>query len=377
MAVGAGSPNVQIILLRISDLWLNILMENFNSDPLLTRYAFNFFDRHIAFKHLAQEMGNSSFFITGGSGLFGRWILSFFNWSERRKYSEPKLTILSRQEISSSSSRIKYICGNIENFHNYDMKSTYTLHMAAPSASETFQSMDELNKFYVLAKGTENLLNYARLNTEKRTLVLSSGALYGGFDETRVSHISESERQAPAYAESLQALSIGKRVSEFLTKEFCERGHVDASVARCFGFIGPSLPTNLHYAVGNFVAQAVKGEDIVINGSGKPIRSFMYLGDMVFWIMTILLRGKRGEDYNVGSKVGISILNLANEVVAVLGTKSKIVVLGASDQTSGNPPNYYYVPDTLKAERELSLFCRTSLQESIKEFAEYLTLSSG
>ena len=91
----------------------------------------------------------------------------------------------------------------------------------------------------------------------------------------------------------------------------------------------------------------------------------------------ILLRGKRGEDYNVGSKVGISILNLANEVVAVLGTKSKIVVLGASDQTSGNPPNYYYVPDTLKAERELSLFCRTSLQESIKEFAEYLTLSSG
>ena len=44
--------------------------------------------------------------------------------------------------------------------------------------------------------------------------------------------------------------------------------------------------------VGNFVAQAVKGEDIVINGSGKPIRSFMYLGDMVFWVMTILLKGK-------------------------------------------------------------------------------------
>ena len=351
-------------------------MHKFNSDSPITRFTFNFFDRHTAFKHLAQEVGDNSFFVTGGSGLFGSWILSFFDWCVERKYSEPELTILSRQELSSPSSRIKYIFGDIENFQNHDIKSTYTLHMAAPSASETFRSMDELKKFYVLAKGTENLLNYARLNTEKRTLVLSSGAVFGGFDETRVSHISESERQAPAYAESLQALSIGKRVAEFLTKEFCDRGHVDASVARCFGFIGPGLPTNLHYAVGNFVAQAVKGEDIVINGSGKPIRSFMYLGDMVFWVMTILLKGKSGEDYNVGSREGISILNLANEIVAALGAKSKIVVVGDPDQTSGNPPNYYYVPDTLKAERELSLFCRSSLRGSIKEYAEYLTLAS-
>ncbi len=101
MAVGAGSRNVQIILLRISVLWLNISMENFKNDPLLARYAFNFFDRHIAFKHLAQEIGNSSFFITGGSGLFGSWILSFFDWAVKRKYSEPELTILSRRNFFS------------------------------------------------------------------------------------------------------------------------------------------------------------------------------------------------------------------------------------------------------------------------------------
>ena len=115
----------------------------------------------------------------------------------------------------------------------------------------------------------------------------------------------------------------------------------------------------------------------MINGSGKPIRSFMYLGDMVFWVMTILLRGKSGEDYNVGSREGVSILNLANEIVAALGAKSKIVVVGNPDQTSGNPPNYYYVPNTLKAERELALCCRVSLRESIKKYAEYLTLASG
>ena len=49
-------------------------------------------------------------------------------------------------------------------------------------------------------------------------MILSSGALFGGFDETKVDKISESERHAPAYADDLQALSIGKRVAEFLTK---------------------------------------------------------------------------------------------------------------------------------------------------------------
>ena len=152
--------------------------------------------------------------------------------------------------------------------------------------------------------------------------------------------------------------------------------YIDASIARCFSFIGPGLPTDLHYAVGNFVAQAVNGEDIVIRGSGRPIRSFMHLGDMVFWLMTILFRGRNGEDYNVGSKDAISILELAREIVDVLETKSEIVVLNESDKTSGNPPNYFYVPDTLKAERELSLFCRGELRPSIKEYADYLELAS-
>ena len=351
-------------------------MENYDNDSLLTRYAFNFFDRHDAFRHLAKEIGDSSFFITGGSGLFGSWILSFFNWSVSRKYSDPELTILSRQEILSTSTRIRYIRGDIKNFEHKDLKSTYTLHMAAPSASETYKSMDELEKFCVLAKGTETLLNYARLKNEKRTLILSSGALYGGFDKTKTDNISESERLAPAYAGESQALSIGKRVAEFLTREFCDKGYVDASIARCFSFIGPGLPTDLHYAVGNFVAQAVTGQDVVVKGSGKPIRSFMHLGDMVFWIMTILLRGGQGEDYNVGSRYGLSILALANEIVSVIDSKSKVVVLNETDKTSGNPPNHFYVPDTLKAERELGLFCQAGLRASIKNYAEYVKLAS-
>ena len=94
------------------------------------------------------------------------------------------------------------------------------------------------------------------------------------------------------------------------------------------------------------MAQAVAGENIVIKGSGRPIRSFMHLGDMVFWVMTILFQGRNGEDYNVGSKNGISMLELAREIVDVLETRSEIIILGESDKTSGNSSNYFYVPDT-------------------------------
>ena len=347
-------------------------MKNSRQDRLFVTFAFNFFDRHQNFKKLALEIGTSSFFITGGSGLFGNWILSFLDWALQRKYADPNAIVLSRKKIQSDSPNIRYISGDIKSFDYENVRSTYTLHMAAPSASETFGGIDELEKFLVLSKGTERLLNYSRQNNDKRTLILSSGALYGGFDETRTANISELERLAPAFMDDLQGLSIGKRSAEFLTKQFCNKNYVDASIARCFSFIGPGLPTNLHYAAGNFVARAIAGESIVIRGNGLPVRSYMHLGDMVFWIMTILIRGQKGEDYNVGSRQGISIMDLAYEIKRVLNTKSQIILRGEPNESVGHPPNYIYVTDTQKEERELGLSCQAELSTSINDYANYL-----
>ena len=119
-------------------------MHKFNSDSPITRFTFNFFDRHTAFKHLAHEVGDNSFLSPGEVAFLVVGYCHSLIGVLKRKYSEPELTILSRQELSSPSARIKYIFGDIENFQTHDIKSTYTLHMAAPSASETFRSMDEL-----------------------------------------------------------------------------------------------------------------------------------------------------------------------------------------------------------------------------------------
>ena len=149
-------------------------------------------------------------------------------------------------------------------------------------------------------------------------------------------------------------------------------GDLDAGIARCFSFIGPGLPTKLHYAVGNFVYRAVMGENIVINGDGSPIRSFMHLGDAIYWLLTILERGQSGEDFNIGSEEMVSIDELAKLVRDCVDPSITVEILGKSDISPGNPLNHYYVPDVNKAKKTFSISETMSLKKSINEFGSYV-----
>ncbi|MDB4853135.1 NAD-dependent epimerase/dehydratase family protein, partial [Alphaproteobacteria bacterium] len=238
-------------------------------------------------------------------------------------------------------------------------------------ARETFQGMGDMDKFDMLTRGAKHVLNFSRERTRERTLMLSSGAIYGGFGSERCLPISEIDCHSPSFKTPNQGLAIGKRATEFLTKAYADAAFVDASVARCFSFVGPGLPVDIHYAVGNFVHQALVDGEIIIKGDGKPIRSYMYLGDMVLWLLRILMDGVNGEDYNVGSNESISILDLAKKVVQLSGGDAKITLLGHQNQTSGNPPNQFYVPDINKCRQELDLRPLFDLEESLKRYIAY------
>ena len=158
---------------------------------------------------------------------------------------------------------------------------------------------------------------------------------------------------------------------EFITREYCLDGRVDASIARCFSFIGPGLPINLHYAAGNFVSDAVNCKNIVINGDGLAKRSFMHLGDMVLWLFRILFNGRIGEDYNVGSAEVVSIRQLAEITRSLAGGKIDIDVIGSPNDSIGIPPNFYYVPSVKKAVEQLGLVHSCDLRSSLQDFIEF------
>jgi len=68
------------------------------------------------------------------------------------------------------------------------------------------------------------------------------------------------------------------------------------------------------FAIGNFISSLLKNKKIIIHGDGTPIRSYMYVSDLVIWLITILIKGKNCYPYNIGSEEEISIENLAKTI---------------------------------------------------------------
>ena len=150
---------------------------------LFTSYAEEYFARYPIFKHVADRVGNNSFFITGATGLFGSWILAFLHWTIKRKFAEPKVAILARNKTSVFPSWFEVVEGDVRNFRLDKIKYDYFIHLAAPSALNTNQGMKDLEKFDILSTGTRHVLDLAKNLARKRVLVASSGAVFGGFDQ--------------------------------------------------------------------------------------------------------------------------------------------------------------------------------------------------
>ena len=252
--------------------------------------------------------------------------------------------------------------GEVESFELPAEKFDAILHMATTSAEETFQGFSQTQKLRMLFEGTQRVIELAQKSGAKRILFTSSGAVYGS---QLCDHIQETAKlhTDPLRAES--GLALGKSVAEFLLSQASTESGLEVVIARCFSFVGPGIPMNLHYAIGNFIKNAIEGKPIVIRGDGSAIRSYMFMGDLICWLLKLLLDGKSGEAYNVGSNKPISILELAHRVSQLSSTASEVVVLGETQYTVGVPVRDVYVPSIDKASNLLNLNVPTELRQSL------------
>ncbi|OGW40701.1 MAG: NAD-dependent dehydratase [Nitrospirae bacterium RBG_13_39_12] len=118
----------------------------------------------------------------------------------------------------------------------------------------------------------------------------------------------------------------GKRCAETLFFDYHRQHKLKIKVARIFNTYGPRMHPNDGRVVSNFIMQALKGEDITVFGDGKQTRSFCYVDDMISGLIKLM---NSADDFtgpvNLGNPVEITIIKLAEKIIKLTGSKSKIV----------------------------------------------------
>jgi len=325
-----------------------------------------------------QELRDVRLFLTGGTGFFGRWLLESLVRANQKFKLNSEILVLSRNPKAfeklaphlANNPAISLQAGDVRNFDFPQKKITHIIHAATTTAEETFIGADPLKKFDTIVEGTRRVLDYAVHSKARKFLLTSSGSAYGT-QPLDVTHISEEYCGGPITTDrnfEKSALGEGKRAAEMLCTIYQEKYEFEVKIARCFSIVGPGLPLDFHYAIGNFVRDVLKGGPIQVNGDGTPERSYLYITDLIYWLWTILVLGRPGRMYNVGSDQSISIKDLANLVASSSNYKCEVVF---GNHSTTNHCNNRYVPSIKRAREELNLDVMTPLKSAIKNSYEY------
>ena len=166
--------------------------------------------------------------------------------------------------------------------------------------------------------GTRRTLDFSAACGCRKLLFVSSGAVYGR-QPADVALLDEEFPGGPDPTSPGSAYGEAKRAAELLCVLRGQRAGVEPKIARAFAFVGPYLPLDRHFAIGNFIGDALAGRPIVVRGDGTTVRSYMYGLDLALWLLAILVDGAPGRPYNVGSEEAISIGDLARRVAGNCG----------------------------------------------------------
>lgn len=313
---------------------------------------------------LWPRLSGARIFMTGGTGLIGRWMLEAL----ARSGSDAQVTLLSRDPDGFAATaphlaaRFELVRGDVTGF-DVPGDFSHVIH-AATDASAALNAQDPRRMFDTIVTGTRRALDFALERRVRRFLFLSSGAVYGSqpFD---ISHVAEDWHGGPDPRDPRSAYGEGKRAAEMLCAIYARQFGLDVVNARIFALLGPLLSLDIHFAAGNFIRDALAGRPIRVEGSGRAVRSYLYLADVTCWLWTIFLSAEPGSTYNVGSEEAVSIADLARRTATILG-RPGIEILGRPD-SGWNPGRY--VPSTERIRHDLGLRPSVGLDEAIRRTA--------
>ncbi|OGD36508.1 MAG: NAD-dependent dehydratase [Candidatus Aminicenantes bacterium RBG_19FT_COMBO_58_17] len=234
-------------------------------------------------------------------------------------------------------------------------------HLACPASPIHYQH-NPIKTVKTNVMGTINMLGLAK-RIKARILLASSSEVYG---DARV------HPQTEGYWGNVNPIGLrscydeGKRVAETLMMDYHRQNRVDIRIVRIFNTYGPRMAVDDGRVVSNFIVQALKGEDLTVYGDGTQTRSFCYISDLI----EALVRTMNSEEFvgpvNIGNPGESTVLELAEKVLALTGSKSRIVL---RPLPSDDPVRR--CPDISLAKSKLSWEPRVGLEEGLGKTIDY------
>ena len=237
----------------------------------------------------------------------------------------------------------------------------WIFNLACPASPVHYQ-YDPIKTLLTSTVGMYNLLGIAK-RTNARVFQASTSEVYGDPIE---------HPQKESYRGNVNPIGPracydeGKRVAETFMFDYHRENNVDIRVVRIFNTYGPNMAQDDGRVVSNFIVQALKGDDITIYGDGNQTRSFCYISDMVQGFYKMMTNENVTGPINLGNPVEYKIKEIANKIIELTNSKSKIVfkTLPEDDPTQRKP-------DITLAKNELDWEPIVALEEGLIKTIEY------
>ena len=312
------------------------------------------------------------YLITGGAGFIGSHL------AERLIARGDEVVILdnlstgSDKNLVAIASKIKFKSGDILDkplIEKLVSESDYVVHLAA--ALGVFNIVNKpLESLTTNLKGSEIVLE-ACDKYKKPALLASTSEIYGKNDKVPLNE--EDDRIIGHPLKSRWSYSEAKAVDESLAYFYYLENKLPIRIVRFFNTVGPRQVGHYGMVVPRFVSAALKNEPLSVYGSGDQIRCFCHVADAVRGLLLVMDSEQAvGQVFNIGNSEQISIMALAQKVIAVTGSKSKIEKI-AYEQAypQGFEDMQRRVPDISKIDKILGWQPQINLEQIIKDIAAH------
>lgn len=297
-----------------------------------------------------NDIMQSEFYITGAAGMIASYFTLFLIYLNEKKGGNIRICAGVRDK-EKAKLRFGRYCDRpyfkvINSDVNKELTGTrpdYIIHAASLASPQYYGTMP-VETILPNVIGTYELMRYSAENPVKGVLFFSSGAVYGSSEGKNLTEDMYGEldflKQGNEYGES-------KRCGEAICKAYFREYGVPVKSARINHTYGTTMDyENDSRVFSEFIRNIVRGEDIILKSSGEGIRNFTYLADVISALYIILLDGKNGEAYNIGSEKNyISIGNLARMLVEMFPEKNLRTIFAVR-----NGSGYKACPEKLTSE---------------------------